>query len=368
MIRVLHVMRSLNAGGIGAFVMNVYRKADRKKIQFDFALTHGGKGIYGDEIESLGGEIYFLTIEGNRGIKDGIKQFVNLYRLCRKNKYDIVHCHYYFANAWFLMSAKLAKIPVRVSHCHNAGEIRNISSARKIFEAISRKLIFTQATVCLGCSEAAAEFLYGRKALESGKAKVLYNGIDYERFSMDNYDKEEIRRELDVRGDVVFVFVGRYERQKNPLFALRVFHEIHKSKSCIRLYMIGYGSLETEIRNYISRNHLQDVVIMLPQDTNVAKIQAISDVMIAPSVWEGLSIAYIEAQKMETIVVASRQIPPEVDMGYCEFLELGQEKKWANSIIRLLESSPKRELDKAKYEKFNAKSTVDELMQHYGIV
>ena len=41
MVRVLHIGRSMNRGGIETFIMNVYRTIDRSKIQFDFLLNMG---------------------------------------------------------------------------------------------------------------------------------------------------------------------------------------------------------------------------------------------------------------------------------------------------------------------------------------
>ena len=38
-IRILHIVPNMQQGGIENFIMNVYRKIDREKIQFDF-LVH----------------------------------------------------------------------------------------------------------------------------------------------------------------------------------------------------------------------------------------------------------------------------------------------------------------------------------------
>lgn len=131
MIRVLHLVRSLDAGGIGTFIMNVYRKIDRTKIQFDFAVTNSGMGQYGKEIEELGGNIYFITQNGNRNILDGMKQVIGFYRLCKRNQYEVVHCHYYFANACFLAAAKCAGVGKRISHCHNT-RTEKVSTFKKL--------------------------------------------------------------------------------------------------------------------------------------------------------------------------------------------------------------------------------------------
>lgn len=35
-IRVLHILQRMEAGGTQALLMNIYRKIDRTKVQFDF--------------------------------------------------------------------------------------------------------------------------------------------------------------------------------------------------------------------------------------------------------------------------------------------------------------------------------------------
>ena len=39
MIRVLHILHSMNRGGAEAMLMNYYRNIDRTRVQFDFLLT-----------------------------------------------------------------------------------------------------------------------------------------------------------------------------------------------------------------------------------------------------------------------------------------------------------------------------------------
>lgn len=57
-IRVLHVFGSLNRGGAETMIMNIYRKINRSRIQFDFIVHTNEKGEYEKEIEELGGKIY----------------------------------------------------------------------------------------------------------------------------------------------------------------------------------------------------------------------------------------------------------------------------------------------------------------------
>ena len=61
-MRILHVVSVMDMGGMENYIMNLYRKVDRSKFQFDFLVHHGRRGIFEDEIEALGGRVYHTTL------------------------------------------------------------------------------------------------------------------------------------------------------------------------------------------------------------------------------------------------------------------------------------------------------------------
>ena len=56
-IRVLQVLHVMNRGGAEAMIMNLYRKMDRVKVQFDFLVHSQEEGVFEDEIREMGGRI-----------------------------------------------------------------------------------------------------------------------------------------------------------------------------------------------------------------------------------------------------------------------------------------------------------------------
>lgn len=52
----------MEAGGTQALLMNIYRKINRNKVQFDFLVEYPDKQFYDDEIKQLGGKIYYSTV------------------------------------------------------------------------------------------------------------------------------------------------------------------------------------------------------------------------------------------------------------------------------------------------------------------
>ena len=118
MIRVLHILHSMNRGGAENALMNYYRHVDRNCIQFDFLLTDQSKCQFEDEILSLGGRVFrvpLLTIANPFPYIKGVKKFLG-----EHPEYKIVHSHTSSKSFFPLFLAKKQGVPVRISHSHSS--------------------------------------------------------------------------------------------------------------------------------------------------------------------------------------------------------------------------------------------------------
>ena len=77
-IRVLHILQRMEAGGTQALLMNIYRKIDRTKVQFDFLVVYKEKQFYDDEIEKMGGHVYKLSFREDLNLPKFQKDQVSL--------------------------------------------------------------------------------------------------------------------------------------------------------------------------------------------------------------------------------------------------------------------------------------------------
>ena len=119
MIRILHVLHSMNRGGAEAMLMNYYRNIDRTQVQFDFLLTEQNHCQYEDEIVSMGGKVFrvpLLSIRKPFPYINGVKSF-----LTSHPEYQIVHSHTSSKSAVPLWVAKCCGVPVRICHAHSSG-------------------------------------------------------------------------------------------------------------------------------------------------------------------------------------------------------------------------------------------------------
>lgn len=303
-IRVLQVVTHMNRGGLETMLMNYYRHIDRSKVQFDFLVHRFERAAYDDEIEALGGRIYRLPrlvpwgIGYNRALNNFFKEHT---------EYRIVHVHQDCLSAVILRSAKKHGIPVRIAHSHNANQDKDIKYIIKLFY---KRFIPQYATELFACGQQAGVWMFGRKDF-----RILNNAIDVDCYRYDANKREEIRKELDI-GPNAFVIghVGRFSKQKNHTFLLDVFAEILKKSPEARLLLVGDGELRRDIEEKARALNIKKAIIFTGVRSDVSALMQAMDVFLFPSLYEGLSIAAIEAQAAGLPCVISNNIPTDCDL------------------------------------------------------
>ena len=102
-------------GGLTTVMMNYFRNMDRSDLQIDFASTNEADEKSVAELYAAGSRYFNL---GDRK-KNLLGYMFNLYRLIRREKYDVLHVNGNSATMAFdLMPGYLYGVPVRVAHGH----------------------------------------------------------------------------------------------------------------------------------------------------------------------------------------------------------------------------------------------------------
>lgn len=310
MKRVLHVVMTLDTGGVENWLLHVARRLDPSALRFDFAVASGEGGAYVDELLSLGAKVHFL-----RAGRDPWKLCLALRRVLREaGPYDAVHGHLHHVSGLALGLAARAGIPERIAHSHlDTSYIdRRGGPLRTLYRRGLRRMIHRHATLGLAVSERAARSLFGPAWSEDPRVRILPCGLDFERFRSIP-DREEARRRLGLPADApVFGTVGRLEEQKNHRFLLDVFARLHARRPDARLLLVGHGSLEAELRRRAAELGLAQAVLFTGARADVPELLAAMDVFLFPSLFEGLGLAPIEAQAAGLPCLVSDAVPDEV--------------------------------------------------------
>lgn len=353
-IRVLHFQGRMGKGGAETFMMNTYRNIDRTKIQFDFVIYQDYKNVrpYNEEIERLGGKIFSVP----NPKKNPLAYIKAIRELLKNEQVDIVHNEVFFGGGLNLWLAAKAGINKRIAHSHATNDGKD-SLLFKLIRKVLDQLMFKYATDYLACSTEAGIGLFGKK-----KPFIFVpNGIDLEMFQQFPETKTKSKKTLDISPDSFLLGnIGRFEKQKNHSFLLDIFNEVLKKNAQSELILIGEGSLEDEIREKIAKLQLESKVHLLGIREDIPRILNAMDVMVMPSLYEGLPISAVEAQAAGVKLVLSTEVSPETVLSEnVSFISLETNPEvWAESILK----EPLKNSALLEMNKFD-KSYTSELMQ-----
>ena len=140
---------------------------------------------------------------------------------------------------------------------------------------------------------------------------------------------------------MAIVCVARFSPQKNHTYLLQVFQEIQNRRPESKLYLVGQGELEQDIRRQVARLGLQEHVIFLGSRSDVGAVLTAMDAFLFPSFYEGFGTVIIEAQCSALPMLASDSIPSETKL--CDSVEFASIKEkpavWADKLFALIEKT-----------------------------
>ena len=291
-INVLLVTGSLSIGGMETVAMNIVRYSNKNLFKFDF-LVYGDKK-YANEEEAirLGCHIYRIPFPHETPLTFE----KNVRRIIREHgPYQIVHCHNLFNCGYVAKAASKEGVLVRISHSHTNRISKSRSIIRNIYEWYMRKLMLKYSTDFFACSEKAGIYLFN--SIFKTKGYILKNGIDIDKFKVNNKIRENYRSIYNLRDKYVIGQVGTLCDVKNHKFSLTVFKRLIKDKPNIfKLVFVGDGELRTSIEKDINELELSNDVLLLGRRNDIPELLNMFDLYFMPSKYEGVSVALMEAQ------------------------------------------------------------------------
>ena len=353
MKRVLHIVGAMAPGGFENFIMNIYRKIDRGQVQFDFIVHLKKDNAYDEEIESLGGKLFYVT----RKSKNPVKNFFEMHKIVSENHYDIVCRH---SDSAFtvvdLLAAKLggAKKIIMHSHSTTTGNVK----IHKFF----RTWMSWVPTHRFACSKAAGQWMFGNLDYT-----FVPNAIDTSEYLYHADIRESMRREWNVECKNVYGHVGNFVYAKNHLFLLDVFKEITLKDENAILFLVGEGELRGEIEKKIVELNLQDKVILTGRRKDVVRFLQMFDLFLFPSVYEGLPVSMVEAQCTGLPCLISSSITDEIMLTDCvkqKSLDDSLES-WAETALNMLEVGKQTARHSRQEEIKKAGYGIEELVRFY---
>ena len=312
MTRVLSVVGSLNRGGAETWMIQALYRLKGTGIQVDFLVHGDGPFHYQAEAEALKARVIVC-----RNLCLPPLYVLNLISILKKfGPYDVIHSHMHYFSGIPLLAAAIAGVPLRIVQSHL--DTQQIDAAagirRRMYTGLMKRLIWSCATAGTAVCAGAADALFPPQWRTQKRWKVMLLGIDPRPFEVP-VDAASLRQELDIPAGVKVVgHVGRFETQKNHKFLLRVAAAHLKSAPDTVFLLVGDGPLRKSIEAEASALGIKAQVRFSGVRGDVpALMREVMDVLIMPSLLEGLPLALLEAQAAGLPCLLSDNIAEETD-------------------------------------------------------
>ena len=333
-IRVLHIVTTMNRGGLETMIMNYYRHIDRSKVQFDFLVHCDFEADYDREIKDLGGKIYRISRLNPFSFKYH-KELNDFFK--NHPEYKIVHVHQDCMSSIALKAAMKNNVPIRIAHSHSSSQNKNI---KYLIKKYYMKKIPKYATNLFACGQEAGDWMFS-----GNNYVILKNAIDTNLYKYSLKNSIAIKKELDLENKIVIGHVGNFTYPKNHNFLIDIFSEVLKINSKAVLLLVGGGTEKTNIQEKVISLGLEDKVIFMGVRNDVNKLMQAMDVFVFPSLYEGLPVTLIEAQASGLPIIKSDNVSDQCILTD-NVVSISLDKSadsWAKEILNFVNSFDRKD-------------------------
>ena len=133
------------------------------------------------------------------------------------------------------------------------------------------------------------------------KSYVIYNPLNIS--TILELSKSKIKFNFYKKNCLKLISIGRLVNQKDQLTLLKAINILNINEA--RLLIIGNGTNEKMLKNYINENKLKSKIKIIPFKKNPYKYLKLADVFLLSSKFEGLPNVVLEAQTLKKYIIST---------------------------------------------------------------
>jgi glycosyltransferase involved in cell wall biosynthesis len=309
MIDICHVQVLPILSGVQRAMLEIFRHLDRSRYQPHVVCQQPGPLTV--ELEALDIPCHFAPSLA-RPIRPGAdaRAYAELSTLFRRHRFPLVHTHSSKPGVLGRIAARRAGVPWIIHHVHSFAFHEQSSAAGQwLFSRLERLAgRFCDRVIFVNHEE--RELAVREGLLPLDKCLTIHNGIDLAPFT--EVERSRCRGEFRARlgigpDDVAILFLGRLEPQKQPLILPEVAARLagFAPRSNWKLLVAGDGPLAASLARLVSRQGLERRIELVGWQDEPRKILHAADILLQPSLWEGLPLSIIEGHAAGLPTVAS---------------------------------------------------------------
>lgn len=322
-LRILHVFGVLSrTGGAEKWILDLLRREDNR-VQFDFLLSIDD-GPIASEVRQRGSQVHLVPFSRSPFPWSIVNPYLRGVRaVLQRGQYDVVHVHQFDLAGEILRIAEEERVPGRIMSVHATAYENPHFYRRFVYRYWGRPWIFRHATAILPCSRAVAEFFVPPQRSALPTTEILYTGIDpmiFRNAMKRRHDSvAAVRSTLCKEWNIplnarIIGHIGRFTRQKNHVFLLKLLESAFRCHDDWFAVLVGHGELLEPVRDRVRQLGLKSRIIVPGPRSDVPDlITSLFDVLLLPSLYEGLPLVGIEALAGGLGLVVADTVSDELD-------------------------------------------------------
>jgi len=338
-LRVLHVMPRLGLGGTEKGVLKVIRGLG------EIGFTHQICAVRGIDPEFVSQESIEANVRSADSLRAGFQfPLFRLMKIMEEFRPHIVHSRN-FGALEAVAAARLARVPVAIhsEHGYELEILRGLPMRRRLL----CRALYGVADVVFTVTDDLRKYHASQSWLPADRFRVLYNGVDTERFSPNPLSRGQMRAELGVPdGRFLIGSIGRLVAIKDHKTLLRAAESSVLQRLDVHVLLIGAGPEMPTLQNYVAGSKsLAGRVTFHGASDRVPELLNALDAFVLPSICEGMSNTILEAMAcgVPAIVTRTGGNPELIEEGHSGYLfPPGNAEMLSTLLSRLAESSGTR--------------------------
>ena len=311
-----------------------------------------------------------------------VKAILQLYKIIKKEKVDIIHTHTPKAGLVGMLAGVLAGTKIRLHTVAGMPFVETMGLKKKVLIAFER-LTYKLAHQVMPNSYGLLKYIIDNKLVAEAKLKVLANGatigIDMNYYTRTEEIEERaitLKTEINIApDDFVCCYIGRLTKQKGVEELLNAFGRILPSNPKIKLIMLGRHEqhLDPIEDKYIGEIEASPQIIHLGYKNDIRPYLAASNLFVFPSYREGMPNVVLQAGSFDLPCIVT-DIPGSNEIIKDGYNGLIVSKKSSDELFKainyLIENEEIRKsmgrcARNEVYRKYDRKIILEELKKEY---
>lgn len=296
-IRILETIRQGQVGGGETHVFDLVKTIDKTKFEVEVLSFTEGPMV--EKLKELGVKTHVIST-----LKPfDFKIWKTIKAMIEKGNFDIIHAHGTRAASNVFYAAKKLNTPLLYTvHGWSFHDGQNII-VRKLRE-ISESFLTKKADLTIAVSNSNEND--GKTKFKLSNSKVIFNGIDQEKFDNQKSNFCDIRKEFNIPQSKTLVgYLVRMTYQKDPITMIKAIHAVVAKTENVHFLMIGNGELLEDAKNLAQELKLMNYISFSDFRSDIPDILQAIDIYCLPSLWEGMPIGLLEAMAMGKACIAT---------------------------------------------------------------